>query len=616
MLDLRVNNTPLDLAPDAAVQITASNPMFDRDKVERIFSLPFTVPLTPHNRRTRRHATRLDAGNKTTAVAASVSVGTHLLVNGIATQVSSSQTAEEISVANTPLGVWQALQKIKINEILEVIDLEWGTDPQWIWDLDTGSFPVQYTIQIPGGTASHVANNSGEVDTAGQTVVDELNAIVPDIASYNSALNQITLDGTLIHDNPISLIEGMTINFHLNPALWNYNAVVDHVQDAYTTPLETHCFPMISWKGAYGQKNPTFLDSWELVNNVVNAVFEPNVRYTDEAEAWQNTVVPCPRVPYILTKIAEALGSYVWAGDVWDDADFQKLFVVSNLSLDEITEDQYEDLEFYKLNSFTPTINLNAHVPSMTAADFITALCNTFSLHLSVVSGKLEFVKNQSIVTPSPLELDGLVAAEYTIEPNFTDGWALSVTPDENEAYTDDAQLLPVSTGAGEGEILTAHTLFHAVGPMTGGIGDAKTPRTKQPLQCPVFSTGATRSTLPLTLLFCYEQQPATVSHDYIFASHDNINDAGDPVGAYTLSPDGDDGLYQKWHKGVIEYTVADLLSVAAFLHIGDIQKILSWQNARVRFYHPDGVAIAAVKEIQIAATASELSPTRLKLLY
>lgn len=613
MLDLRINNTPLDLDTDTEVQITASNPLFDRDNVERIFSYPFRLPNTPHNRRTRRHANRLDAANKTTTYPARVSIETHLLLSGKATQTDTSDTGEEITVANTPLEIWKKLQKIKINEILETLNLLDGETPPY-WDFGLGS-PGSYSITVHGTTATASAGTFPDIAAAGASLASQLNTAFPGIATYDSGSNTLTLDGFLVKEHPIEAYATITLNGWKNIALYHYNAVRDHVLATNATPIGSHCFPVIRWPGLYGQFNSIWDTAAGFVNNAADGTFYPNVIITSEEKVWQNTVIPTPRVPYILEKIAEALGTYIWAGDVWDDADFQKLIVVNNFTLDAVTEDQYDDLEFYKINSFTPEINLNKHVPALTAADFITALCNTFALYLSTGEGQLLLVKKQTRVTAAPINLDGHVSSRYQIQPNFTDGWRIAVTPNENEAHTDPDQLQPVSTGAGEGEILTANTLYFDDSIILTGSNLAKLPYTHQPGACPVFQSSANKTTMPLSLLFCYELQPTFDDSEYIFASHDNLNYDGDPVGAYSLAPDGTAGLYTKWHKGVVEYTIADRLIVTAYLTIGQVQKILSWRHALAHYYHPDGVVNAAIREIQVRARSTGLTPVRIELL-
>ncbi len=615
MLDLRINNTPTDLPAQAEIQITATSPIFDRDNVERLFSFPFSIPGTPHNRRVRRHANRLDAGNKTTAQPGRLSLDTHLIVSGRVTQTNADNEGEQITIANNPLEVWKSLQKIKISEILETFDLLDGeTEPFWAFGLGG---PGSYSITVDGTTAAATAAGFGDIAAAGASLASQLNTAFTGIASYDSGSNTLTLDGFIVKEHPIEAYATITLSNYKNIALYHYNAVRDHVLATNATPIASHCFPVIRWKGLYGPNNAIFEIAGKFANNAADGVLLENANNAaaQEEKTWQNTIIPCARVPYILEKIGEALGNYTWAGTVWDDVDFQKLIVVNNFTLDAYTEDQYDDLDFYKKNSYTPTINLNKHVPSITAADFITALCDTFALYLRATEGQLEFVKKQTAMQAAPINLNGLISSKYRTEPNDTDGWRLAVTPNEKESHTDGTQLLAVSAGAGEGELLTANTLFLTELILSGAL-TAKVPYTDQPGVSPVFETSATRSTMPLCLLFCYELQDTADDSEYIFASHDNLNYDGDTVGAYTLSPDGESGLYQKWHKGVIEYTVADTLIVTGFLHIGQLQKILTWATGRGRYYHPEGNIVAAFQEIQISARTDGLSPTRIKFLY
>ena len=227
MLDVKIKDRSLDLALNTGIQITHVNPVFDKDGIARKFTLPFTVPLTGKNKSIRKHKNRLDAKDKSAAAPSSVRLAGHLIIDGDIRQTGLSRTNEEVSVAGEDLGIWAKLRKIKINEILDTLEihLPTDTDPQWVFELTTSSFPVAYSIGTTAGIGSSVANNLGEVDAAGAEVVSELNALVPGNAEYLPGVQNIKLDGYLVKANPIESFEGMTINFHLNPALYDYHGV-------------------------------------------------------------------------------------------------------------------------------------------------------------------------------------------------------------------------------------------------------------------------------------------------------------------------------------------------------------------------------------------------------
>ena len=217
----------------------------------------------------------------------------------------------------------------------------------------------------------------------------------------------------------------------------------------------------------------------------------------------------------------------------------------------------------------------------------------------------------------APMVLSGFISNEYSVEPNIVDGWTLFApkSPDEQLSIAD--QLQPIESGGLEAEVEAFYTMYsiEALIPIDLQLG--KIPYTHRAGQSPAFQAGANKSTMELTLLFDHGQQETSNGSLYVFASHDGINYLDEQVGAYSLSPSGEFGLYEKWHKGVIEYLVADKLSTSGYLHLGLLNQINQFDQARVLFYHPEGgQVLAAVRSVQYTATAKGIQPARLELLY
>lgn len=613
MLEIRISDEALELGPSTGINITHSSPVFDPDSLDRKFTLPFNLPLTGKNKRIRRHRNRLDAGNKAGSLPAEVRVSGHLVLSGNMIQTAVNTNAEEVSIANDPLKIWERLRKIKINEILESFNLLDGRpDPVWSFGMgSTGS----YNITVDGHFASATAATFLDIPTAGASIATQLNTAIPGIANYNGGANRLELDSFLVQQHPIDSWVLFTLPDYENIALYHYHAVKAHVLDVNATPIASHCFPMIRWDNFYGDKNIQWKNNYAVFNNVIDGVFLEPLNFTGSELLWWNSVLPCVRIPYILQKIADQLG-YIWTGDVWSDTDFQKLIHVPNLAMDEVLEDIYDDLMAYKRNAFKTDIILNNLVPSMSAAEFITKICTTFNLYLAPVDGVLSLERKQTPMQVRPINMDGRIGTDTPIEPNTTDGWKLAMDVNTNELYSDPAQLLSVVSEGGEYEVLTAGTLFMMDEVRISPTHFARTPITNQPGRSPAFETSSNKSTMPLTLLFCHEIQPDDHGDDYILASHDGMNYDGDTVGAYSLSPEGEFGLYEKWHKSVIEYTVADSMKVTGYMHLGDLQRLTQWKSARIEFYHPEGSVIAAIKSIQASVTNNGLAPVRIELLY
>ena len=64
MLSITINNKALDLPPNISVPFTLLSPYFDRDKIERSFTFPVTIPASPNNQALLSYPTRLDGQKK------------------------------------------------------------------------------------------------------------------------------------------------------------------------------------------------------------------------------------------------------------------------------------------------------------------------------------------------------------------------------------------------------------------------------------------------------------------------------------------------------------------------------------------------------------------------
>jgi len=300
---------------------------------------------------------------------------------------------------------------------------------------------------------------------------------------------------------------------------------------------------------------------------------------------------------------------------VWESEIIQSLIVVSNFCLDKGYWDRYEDMETHFLNGFTEIWSLNSCVPQLSAAEFIRAICKTFALSLEYGDGTLSFKKSKEVVDKPPINLDGRATKQYSIEKSDENGWTLKYSDRDSEKHSDPSQLQPLVTGDGEVIVDLVRT-FAMSSDYTSSLGGfLKTPITHQGGVSPILSQGANKSTLPITFLIDRGLRVAELGSDYVMASSDDTDYAGNSTGDFALTIDGEKGLYLKWHKGLVEYSDADLLKFSAVLDIGDMQRILKWDQARARFYHPDGVALGLLKSLKVSANRSGLSIAQMEML-
>jgi len=611
MLEVIIENESLDLEAEAGISITATNPMLDKDSIGRAFSFPFSLPITPRNARLLGHRQRLDASRQAAKQTGRIRFQGHDVLVGDITEKKSSAARMEVAYSNEVLDIWKKLGEFKISEILDTLTIASSGIPTAEWVFSLGSAPNTYSISIPEGTATATAATPGDVDTAGFSLATQLNALVSGIATYSPG-GTLDLASALVNSHPVSTLVSLTLVSVVTVGERNFQNVARYVEDVNDTPIDELCFPLINWYKLYpGGKNIWFNG---FANCAVDGVFTPNTKRGEEA--WENTVIPCVRVPYILEKIRERLGYPEWLGDVWALADFQQLIVVNNYTLDEVQHDRYADDDLYYLNGFRQSINLNQHVPELTAADFVRGICRTFNVYFGIVDGTVAFLKKSAQLRQSPLDLSPALAPDYSIERVADTGWTLRYATSNDVYVSAPGQLTPIVSGSGKVVSEVVPTLkFIASTTIISGSGNAKLPTTEQPGVNDVYEGSKGRTSMPLTFLFYRGLHNTSAAKPYAYATHDTTNFAGTSVGTYSLDISGAAGLYQQWHKGHIELSDADTLNLTMRLTLGELQTLLQFRNARIRVVHPDGALVGVVKSLSFAARKRGLSEVKIEVL-
>lgn len=117
MIRLVVEGYSLDLQPNASIRIKLRSPAFlgqDVDKIKGSFSFPFTVLMTPGNRRTLRYPDRLDNSELLSReFSAQLYVGPDRLLDGKLSIRNATRTSAEVFLTSNPL---KDLTKIRLNE--------------------------------------------------------------------------------------------------------------------------------------------------------------------------------------------------------------------------------------------------------------------------------------------------------------------------------------------------------------------------------------------------------------------------------------------------------------------------------------------------------------------
>jgi hypothetical protein len=618
--------TPFDLSPDQAIQVTHVNPALDADRQARIFTLPFTLPRTPRNQRIRKHTNRLDATKKS-QTRADIKIGTSLVSEGTLKRISSNTEVEEVQFIGDTIDLWAALEKIKINKILETVVIDTTFIPEAVWKFafDTPTTGLSYSMQIrlgvsDIGTVTYIATSSDPVQAAiaAESLKDQLNLLVPGMATVASTY--LVLQSAIVNIHYILAYNHLTEVSVVTVGERAMAAMAAHIEETYTTPYTTHSFPMMAWHNLYGDllSSGTVQEYDGRINIMPNGEFLLNEKYLQTPEkvfAWRNTVIPFVRLPYILERIRLELGYAEWTGYTWDFADFQKIILCNNYCLDAIYDDRYSgflETEVQRLNGFATQINFNNHVPDITAATLLKKICDSLNTTLAVVDNNLVLNPIRPQITAPPLNWRGRMSQRYTRKDKDATGWSMIFDSNNDERPTNAGQLLPLVSGAGEVVTNIIPTTWHHPGlvlvPKQLILGQSKIAQFTQLGQSTAFNPAHKATSMPLVWIFDHGVRETNVGVDYIMATHDNKDYDNNVIGAWSLDILGDVGLYQLHHKGHIELSDSDTAVFDIVMSSGELGILSKFQNARAVVYHPDGEFIAVLKVLSASHTAKGMS--------
>lgn len=600
MFALKLNDSVLDLSPDADIRVVLSCPLFDRDRILRTFSFPFNLPLSPHNTRTLGHINRFDAREVWDTEGCRLLIGGAEYERGELEAINSGDRDIETMFRNVPLTVMDDLKKIYINEILEDIAIPYVADPSIISLESVVSEPL-YVIVIGGNT--YVSIETGPLDIAND-MVDQINADFPGMAAVSSSGARVDLLSAMLSEVGAdwSLLVAFTFYSYVNFGEACQFNFVSHVEGVVATPVDTHCFPLLHWGGFYDLKNA---DTTNFLNPVFDGAGLLN-EYVDAETDWLYSYMPGVRVPYIIERIRTAAGIGYVSGYFNDNADAGAMIMLSDRTCDKVYHDFLQTNEYKYLNGFEQTIILNKHVPKMTALDFLQKVANGLNLIIDYKDGGLHFAKALDLVALPPADWSAYVNPERYNRPIIKpQGVLLSYPLDEEEAYVPIPQLQAYELGAAGVRIeMPFRTLYMATRPMPDH-GNVRCPHTNRKGKCPAY--GQDLATMATYFIFYRGLADSSLPEEYPYATHDEFDsDASTVIGGLSLELDGDLGLVALNYGATLGYGDLSELDIRVVLPVGELYRLRGWANARVWFYHPNGSVVLVLRSVDFSMSARE----------
>lgn len=622
MLRLRLDTTYLDLDPDDSLTLNIHNPLFDAGGAEALYSFPFQLPATPRNLDALSHANRLDnSSNLTTYAGAVLELDGIPFEHGVLELDDQGFTADNITATfkNVVPALFEQLDNLKLTNLLETVAIPSVTDAYWVFALSVPpSTGVTYTIIINTLAYTFVAPGSVPNAAVTQALALAINAAHPGLADtgfnddlilYSEGVNGVAIDvPNLVNlDDPAAVTLGEAAQLDLH-------AFVDSLA---ITPDDRLTFPYLYWKKfyknlvtGYNDRHNVWVDGEMILN-------EPSLTKLE----WTTSFIPLVRVPYILDQIAAAIPEYFTVHQGFFAADDgSELIVLNNRCLDLLYYDRYPNNGggvFKYLNGFKADIDLNEHVPEMSAGDFFRRLLEQFALYIRIVGTSIEFVKKRDMLASVPIDWTSLSEPNYSATRRLRRGFTLQY-PD---LRSEDKNFLPstsdyYNTQATEyisGDGFEQYTLPAGIVRSNGTVvalplsGVLKCPDLNQPGSSDEGGIGD--NDYSFRLLFDRGLQPTSNPvFSYPCASHDYTNYAGNPTGALSFDLNDAGGLYHLHHKGILELLAdGQPVTLAMRLGIADILTARKWENARRTITLPEGQVTAVIKSIKFKASTQGL---------
>lgn len=593
---------------DTSIDLNIISPLFDRDGAEALFSLPFKLPATATNLQAFGHANRLDNADNTTRYSGALYVdGLPFEPAGVIELDDQAFTSDYIGVVfkNEAPRIFEQLDRLKINDILETIEVPQVTTAHWIFELDPPVAPGNtYSIVINGTNYSYTATTDIEPEVT-QSLAIAINADHPGLADagfyeelrlFSVAVNGVTINGTTNLDLISIITPGLA-------AQANIQALIEGIN---LSPDSRVSFPYLYWEKYYKD----LVTNYQLrANPWLNGDWISNEPWPEKFR-WQMTIIPFVRLPYVLDRIAAAIPDFftVHSGFFAPGGDGSGLIFFNNRSLDLLYYDQYE-IEFKYVNGFKQSINLNQHVPELSGSDLFHRLFDHFALWMRITGTGIEFVKKRDMLAQLPIDWTSMSEPDYTATRRLRRGFTLQypdLRPEDKNFEPNlpfDGQLEDYVYGEGFEKIPLPFGTCKVNDTVVAlpGSGILKTACMNQPGSSDEGALGDNKYSA--RLLFDRGIQESDMGEQYVMASHDNTDQAGATIAALSLDLNAPDGLYSLHHKGILDIsTDGQPVTLAMRLSIADLLEVRKWTNARRTIVLPEGQVTAVIKSIRVKA--------------
>lgn len=642
MIALRLSTTTvslqdsfLELSESTQVSINAVCPIFDQENISRTFSYNFKLPASPHNMSLLGHPDRLDSPGQTGTDRGYPAM---LYIEGVCFEeglliLVNCDTQIEARFVNKESDLMEDLEVIKIKERLEQTSIALATnsdvievyepDPnEDIWRLNVDSATVGFDRTLIAQFLN-ITTYEGAIIYLTFLINVQVNA---NIASYElvGGVYRIRMDYSVIDINPvISNNQNVPLIQTIPPGGDQQTLVTQFIADTYATPRDDIAFPYMYNPNHYDGK----VEGWTgHINEYYNGIMGVNGRsiQPDDEEYnpyWQRSWIPLLRYPYLLDFVADLVG--LTAIDLSPvGGDIQSLLLYNNYAIDDVLAADAGGGNTEYTNAGARTITLSNHVPDWTGKGLLVRLLKHFALYGVLDNGRLAIYKMQDIINQPAEDWTHLAEPEFSLSKPEDTGYILRQAEDGTQDFNllQYSQLRDRIVEPAQRDITLPFTSAYmdTVDPVpdTSGIDQSVSAPGPARYIPSILQEGSSAEFSdndygPL-LLFDRGAVLGSDGFPYIYASPYYRDGQGNTVGTESLDLNDPQGLYEVYHKGVIELSEAPVIQKILRLRIHDLINLRKdWRNAVKTIRHDKGTICAVIKSIEITATTTTLQKAK-----
>lgn len=583
---------------DVDMSLMVNNPAFDKDFIARQFAFGFSLPNLGNGNDNHLYA---DSFNSTEIW--HLEVGGVPYFSGNFSLKNKKDNTFEVSYQDKEIAFLEKLNSLKINEVLETIDF--SADFKGIRLSCQSAFnqPVTYSVTINGTQFQHTEQFSPGMSALAATALNtQINLVFPNFSKVQGT--------TIIFDNYSdykefnvnnNTVNNLTVNFFETPVSFGEQRWREFADATGNSPDARVCFPMVRNDDFFEGKNDLYI---KYVNYALND-FTKNTTHSSLSAI--TTIVPFVRVSYIIQRISQAIGVPIFFEGI---ENIEELCLLNTRSLDVASLD-FHDSPFSGLSSlgtklwlmgYKISCNLNDHVPSLSAKEFLLGLCQDNLLKVELLDGNIKISPFSKHFKRKSLDLTKYAQTDFILNVSKHEGFEIVYTKEKEDSFE---KLPNLEQGLKEFKFNLSFNAIKMTVPAFPNSYNLRMPEMRQGGTSQSF--GLTHKTESLRLLRYKGKKPIPNSNGfltYLYATSDQKNQEGfDEYSSSLQIEDGNVGLSETLIPFIFYLKSEKKISKSLTLPIGLFHRIASEGYFNVLLRHPKGDVAGVIKTLKVKAS-------------